>query len=93
MKRMTGFALLTPEQRKERAAQGGRAAHKLGRAPKFEKGADATRLAARKGGEASARRNRKKDMTIYEEKTLRKSLAEMPDEVREKLINGDWSTK
>ena len=47
-KRKWGFALLTPEQRKEIASKGGRAAQKRGRAHQF--GSDDAREAGRKGG-------------------------------------------
>ena len=57
-KRKWGFALLTPEQRKEIASKGGRAAQKRGRAHQFDsedareagkKGAHMARIGA-KGG-------------------------------------------
>jgi general stress protein YciG len=47
-KRKSGFALLTPEQRKEIARKGGRAAQKRGRAHQF--GSDDAREAGKKGG-------------------------------------------
>lgn len=47
-KRRWGFALLTPEQRKEIARKGGRAAQKRGSAHQFD--SDDAREAGRKGG-------------------------------------------
>ncbi len=47
-KRKWGFALLTPEQRKEIARKGGRAAQKRGRAHQF--GSEDAREAGKKGG-------------------------------------------
>lgn len=47
-KRKGGFALLTPEQRKEIARKGGRAAQKRGRAHQF--GSEDAREAGKKGG-------------------------------------------
>jgi len=47
-KRKWGFALLTPEQRKEIASKGGRAAQKRGRAHQFD--SEDAREAGKKGG-------------------------------------------
>lgn len=47
-KRKWGFALLTPERRKEIASKGGRAAQKRGRAHRFD--SEDAREAGRKGG-------------------------------------------
>jgi general stress protein YciG len=47
-KRKWGFALLTPEQRKDIARKGGRAAQKRGRAHRFD--SEDAREAGRKGG-------------------------------------------
>lgn len=47
-KRKGGFAALTPEQRKEISARGGRAAHALGKAHRFS--SEEAKEAGRKGG-------------------------------------------
>jgi general stress protein YciG len=56
MGKRTGFALLSPEQRKERASQGGRAAQAKGTARRWD--SQEAALAGRKGGESSAKRRR-----------------------------------
>ena len=53
MKKRTGFALLTDEERKARAAEGGRAAQAKGTARRWTQ--EEAALAGRKGGEARAK--------------------------------------
>lgn len=48
MKQNKGFAVMTPEQKKEIASAGGRAAHAQGKAYKFS--SEAAKVAGQKGG-------------------------------------------
>lgn len=50
MKQQKGFATMTPEQKKEIAAAGGRAAHAKGKAHKFD--AVTAKAAGQKGGQS-----------------------------------------
>lgn len=54
--RKKGFALLSPERRKEISSKGGKAAHACGRGYEFD--SDAARAAGRLGGMAVARKKR-----------------------------------
>ena len=64
MKKRTGFALLSPEQRSEMARVGAMAAGTLGRRHKWN--TEAAAQAGRKGGLARARKLRK-ECTAYQE--------------------------
>lgn len=52
IKKRRGFAAMSPEQQREIASKGGRAAHAQGRAHEFT--SEEARVAGRKGGEATS---------------------------------------
>lgn len=59
----TGFALRTPEERRELGSRGGKRAHKLGTAHEFSR-AEAKRagaLGGKRAGEERAKRKKKKE--------------------------------
>ena len=55
-KKFRGFALLTPEQRRENASRAGKRAHELGRAHKFSQ--EEAKAAGRLGGLVTGGRKR-----------------------------------
>lgn len=55
-KRARGFALMDPERRRELAREGGRAAHRGGRAHRFT--TEEAKIAGRKGGAGTHRARR-----------------------------------
>lgn len=61
MKRRTGFALMTPERRREVASAAGKAAHRKGTA--FEWSSEEAAFAGRQGGLARAKQRQNKGQT------------------------------